>query len=351
MRKELYRRLTKELQRRLVGGRQAQIKNQALLTQALVFSDNCHLTNLALQLPIAADRANLIQRLRRFLDNCRVNQGRYYQPLVRQMLASWPDREINLVMDRTDIRQEKSILLLAVAFKHRAIPLSWRVLPFGGTGEKLQVTLLKEFQPYLPEGKRVMFYGDSEFRAVRLQDYCRHQGWGWQVGVKSDTLFHQGDDHWQPLRNLSIKPGQRRYLHNLTLTQTQAFGPVSLMLDWTHQGDSPRYVSCHRPSNSYCWRQGRKRFWIEPTFRDWKSYGFDLECSQITADHRLNGLLLGMATATLWLLHLGHWLTLTRRHTWLMADHQRDYSLFRLGRDYARRSQIQDWDLPICFRR
>lgn len=119
------------------------------------------------------------------------------------MLASWPDQEINLIMDRIDIRQEKSILLLAVAFKHRAIPLNWRGLPFGGTGEKLQVTLLKEVQPYLPEGKRVMFYGDSEFRAVQLQNYCRQQGWGWQVGLKSDTLFHQGDERWQPLHNLS----------------------------------------------------------------------------------------------------------------------------------------------------
>jgi hypothetical protein len=267
------------------------------------------------------------------------------------MLTSWPDQEVNLVMDRTDIGQERSILLLTVAFKHRAIPLSWRVLPFGGTGEKLQVALLREVQPYLPEGKRVMFYGDSEFRAVQVQRFCRQQGWGWQVGVKSDTLFHQGDEQWQPLRTLAVKRGQRRYFHNLTLTQSHAFGPVSLIVDWTYEGDTPRYVVCHRSSNSYCWRQGRKRFWIEPTFRDWKSYGFDLECSQITDDHRLNNLLLGMATATLWLLHLGHWLTITNRHTWLMAQHQRDYSLFRLGRDYARRSEIQAWDLPICFRR
>lgn len=349
MRKELYRRLTNELQRRLPQASQAQVRNQALLTQALVFSDNCHLANLALQLPIEGQRENLIQRLRRFLDNCQVKHRVHYQPLMRQMLTQWPDQEVNLVMDRTDIGQEKSILLLAVAFKYRAIPLSWRVLPFGGTGERLQVALLKEVQPCLPQGKRVMFYGDTEFRAVNLQSYCRQQGWGWQVGVKSDTLFHQGDEKWQPLHTLSLKRGQRRYLHHLTLTQSNPFGPVSLMVDWTYEGDTPRYVICHRPSNGYTWRQGRKRFWIEPTFRDWKSYGFDLECSQITADHRLDHLLLGMATATLWLLHLGHWLVTTNRQNWLMAKHQRDYSLFRLGRDYARRSQLRDWYLPICF--
>jgi hypothetical protein len=349
MRKELYRKLTKELQRRLPGASKAQIRNQALLAQALVFSDNCHLPNLALQLPIEGQRENLIQRLRRFLDNCRVKQRVYYAPLVGQMLARWPDRELNLVMDRTDIGQEKSILLLAIAFRYRAIPLSWQVLPFGGTGEALQVSLLKAVQPYLPADKRVMFYGDSEFRAVGLQRYCRQQGWGWQVGVKSDTLFHQGDENWQALSTLEVKPGQRRYLHDLTLTQSEPFGPVSVMVDWTYQGDVPRYIVCHRPTNGSTWRQGRKRFWIEPTFRDWKSYGFDLECSQITDDHRLNGLLLGMATATLWLLHLGDWLISTQRHTCLMAQHRRDYSLFRLGRDYARRSELCAWQLPVCF--
>jgi hypothetical protein len=351
MRKQLYRKLTTELQRRLPAASKPQVQNLALLTQALVFSEDCHLPNLALQLPIPGQRDSLIQRLVRFLDNCHVNRQIHYLPLVRHMFASWPDREVNLVMDRTDIGQEKSILLLAVAFKHRVVPLTWRVLPFGGTGEDIQIALLQEVQPHLPPTARVMFLGDAEFRAVKLQRHCQQQGWGWQVGVKSDTLFHRGDGNWQPLRSVTVERGQRRYVHHITLTRKNAFPAVHLIADWTHNWESPRYVVCHQPTGGHSWRRGRKRFWIEPTFRDWKSYGFDLETSQITEDRRLDRLLLGMATATLWLLHLGHWITLTGRVSRLMADHRQDYSLFRLGRDYARRSEIQQWILPICFSR
>lgn len=68
-------------------------------------------------------------------------------------------------MERT-IESEKSILLLAVAFKHRALPLIWRVLPFGGIGETRQLALLKEVCPYLPSGKRAMFFGDSSAPSV-----------------------------------------------------------------------------------------------------------------------------------------------------------------------------------------
>ena len=241
--------------------------------------------------------------------------------------------------------------MLAVAFGHRAIPLTWRVLPFGGTSAALQVALLKEVQPYLPAGKLVLFLGDSEFRAIGLQNYCRQQQWGWQVGVKSDTLFHLGDGDWRSLSTVIVTKGERRYLHNLVLTQSKSFPEVHLMADWTRNWESPRYVVCHQPTNGRSWRRGRKRFWIEPTFRDWKSYGFDLEASHITDDQRLDRLLLGMAVATLWLLHLGHWLVTTDQTVCLTADHRRDYSLFRLGRDYAQRSQLRHWSLPILFRR
>lgn len=351
MRQQVYRTLTAKLQRRLRASSQAQVRNLALLSQGLVFSRDCHLSNVALELPIEGQREHLMQRLRRLLKNSHIQWRVHYRPLVKELLSYWPDQEVNLVMDRTDIRQEKSILMLALAFKHRALPLTWRVLPFGSTSERLQMTLLEEVESYLPAvgENRICFYGDSEFRAVALQRYCRQRQWGWQVGVKSDTLFHQGDGQWQALKSIPIQPGQRRHFHHITLTHAHRFGPVHLTVDWKHNHQQPRYVVCDKPTNRQTWRRGRKRFWIEPFFRDYKSAGFDLERSRITDDERLMRLLLGMAVTTLWLLHLGHWVVQSSRRKWLATDHRHDYSLFRLGRDYAQRSQTQDWQLPIFF--
>ena len=64
---------------------------------------------------------------------------------------------------------------------------------------------------------------------------------------------------------------------------------------------------------------------------------------------RLEALLLGMATATLWVVHVGQWVIKTGRRPLLGARHKRDYSIFRLGRDYVFRSQLLDWPLPIGF--
>jgi hypothetical protein len=61
-----------------VDASQPQRTNLAGLGQALAFSANCHLATLALGLPFAGQRENLIQRLRRFLKNTDVN------PLARR---------------------------------------------------------------------------------------------------------------------------------------------------------------------------------------------------------------------------------------------------------------------------
>lgn len=149
----------------------------------------------------------------------------------------------------------------------------------------------------------------------------------------------------------TIEPFPLYNLQNITLTQSEAWPDVHLMADWTHNWETPRYVICHRRATRHSWRLGRKRFWIEPTFRDWKSYGFDLDSSHIDDDQRLERLLLAMSVATLWMLCLGDWVRATGREKRLTANHRRDYSLFRLGRDYARRSEIRDWHLPICLDR
>jgi hypothetical protein len=349
--RQLYSRLTTRLREQLPTASIAQVRNQALVTQALAYGPNCHLATLATLLPVPGQRENLVQRIRRWLANPAVTQDSCYIPLVRQLFAQWSGAEVGLVLDRTDIEDQWSILMLAVAFRHRALPLAWCVLSFGGTSAETQVALLKRVQPYLPNPRmvRITLYGDCEFRAVAVQRYCQAHHWHWQLGLKSDILFRQGSADWQPLRAIAVTPGQRRYAQDVMLTQQHAFGPVNLIADWTSSEETPRYVVTDQHADRHAWRRGRKRFWIEPFFRDWKSYGFDLESSKLVHPRRLETLLLSMATATLWMVHIGQWLTKTGRRPLLEARHKRDYSIFRLGRDYAFRSHFMDWPLPIGF--
>jgi hypothetical protein len=330
---------------------QPQQTNLALWCQALAVSPNCHLATLALGLPLPGQRENLIQRLRRDLKKEALQSDRCYQALVRHLFGHWSGQEVSLVMDRTDLEHRWSILTLGVAYQQRVIPLAWQLLPFGGTGMAEQIKLLKRVKPAVPsvERVRVHFYGDCEFRAVPLQRLCRQYGWHWQVGLKSDLYFRPQTGRWQQLAALGLQTGQRRYLNKVYLTQEHDFGPVNLIADWSPNQESPRYWALDLPADSQAWRRGRKRFWIEPTFRDWKSYGFDLEHSQIDQPDRLAVVVLGIAWTTVWMVHLGDWLTRHGQAKLLASAHRNDYSLFRLGRDYLQRALTMGWHIPVGF--
>jgi hypothetical protein len=235
--------------------------------------------------------------------------------------------------------------------RKRLLPLTWTLLPFGGTGEDVQARLLRRVQPHVPPvtQRRVNFYGDSEFRATHLQQACRDFGWHWQVGLKSDTLLYQDDGTWQPLRALPLPRGGRLYRQNVFLTREHQFGPLHLLADWSPAQAAPRYWALDQPADAQAWRRGRKRYWIEPGFRDWKSYGFDLEGSRLTDAPRLGVLLLGMAVTTVWLIHVGERLLHTGQAQELTARARTDYSVFRLGRDYLQRCRTLERRVPVGF--
>jgi hypothetical protein len=327
---------------------QPQQRNLAMLCTALALSRDCHLGTLALCLPLEDRRDSLIEHLRRSLRHAPCWQAAY-RPLVANLLANWPGAEVCLVMDRTDLGQRCSILCLGVAYAKRVLPLVWQLRPFGGTGASDQIALLERIAPLLPVGKPVIFLGDGEFRAVDVQGYCRDHGWHWQVGLKSDLLICT-EGQWLRLIDLPINPRSGPvYRQNVLLTADHAFGPVNILARWSHKDWCARFWATDLTADRHAWRRGRRRFWIEPTFRDWKSGGFNLEGSQLSDHRALEALVLAMAITNLGLVHLGLGVLSGSRRATIDIPHRRDYSLFRLGRDYLLRALLMGWQSQIGF--
>lgn len=327
-----------------------QLQNLGLLCGALAFGHSCHLASLALDLPVEGQRDNLIQRLRRWLKTEQLKVGACYAPFARQLVRDWQGQEICLVMDRTDIKDRLSILMLGMAYHKRVLPLAWQVLRFGGTGADEHLPLLKQVLAYLPAERSVSFFADSEFRTIPVQRWCHEQGWHCQVGLHRTLTFRSAEQDWCSLQALDLQRGERRYLQGVYLSEKQPFGPVNLIADWAPNQEWPRYWALDLPADAQAWRRGRKRYWIEPTFRDWKGYGFDVEATQLNTPARLERLLLAVVLTSLWMIHVGQGLVVSGRSQELAATDKTDYSLFRLGRDYLQRARTMDWRIPVGFR-
>ena len=151
--------------------------------------------------------------------------------------------ELVLVFDRTEVADRFNVLMLAVEFRGRAIPLTWDILSHeGACCFAEQKKLLDRIEPFLPTQACIALMGDSKFRSVRLFRYASLRDWDYALGHKCDTLIFREDLlRWQRLDELPAKPGKPIYLEGILLTQKYRFGPTNLITYWDDKDDCARY--------------------------------------------------------------------------------------------------------------
>lgn len=119
--------------RQHVSGPDSQLVNLALWVYGLFKARSCHLGRVADELPVEERKDSLIQRLKRWLMNPRFVPESLYRRLIAVWLTHWPEHaELVLILDRTEVADRFNVLMLAVGFRGRAIPLSWDVLSHQG---------------------------------------------------------------------------------------------------------------------------------------------------------------------------------------------------------------------------
>lgn len=92
--------------------------------------------------------------MRRWLLNRYLKPGVYYLPLVKHLLENWQGAEIALSMDRTDLSNLWSLLVVWRA-RGRIIPLAFELFSFGSTSADEQIALLEKIRPLLLDGRKL----------------------------------------------------------------------------------------------------------------------------------------------------------------------------------------------------
>ncbi len=88
------------------------------------------------------------------------------------------------------------ILMLALRWGERALPLAWRVEETeGAIGFGVQKGLLDTIAAWLPEGARVRLLGDRFYGTPALIGHCQSLGWDYRLGLKGNLrLWIDGAD-------------------------------------------------------------------------------------------------------------------------------------------------------------
>lgn len=286
-----------------------------------------------------AQESSVERQLRRIMNDKQFTQTTSYAPFIGTLLHQDNPRELTCIIDATTHTDHFVVLMVAVYYRGRAIPLVWDVwyanVPLAGARFWERVKhLLQMAATLLPSTTSVTWLADRAFGTPQFTDLVLAQGWHFVVRVQGQTRFHD-------------RTGRETRIDNLVQSRARfkAHGYVFKSANW-------------RAMNVVVWCSGkqrqllclvsdvaaeydlvaiyRQRFGIEALFRDYKSHGWQWEKSQVVDIDHAQRLLIGMALASLLCLLVGsqvgyEWLSKPASGKRLSPPREAKQSLFQYG--------------------
>src|SRR3954453_15106823 len=170
--------INSELKRRLPNQRKR--TKLALLVATLLDGRSANLMELAAGLPRESDRTGPLGNAQRYmryqwivrlLGNPLVISDEIMEPFAREVLERAADtgEPLGLILDQSKVSDRHQVLMLALRWGERALPLAWRVEETeGAIGFETQKALLEAVVPWLPAAARVRLLGDRFYGTADL---------------------------------------------------------------------------------------------------------------------------------------------------------------------------------------
>ena len=349
---QLYHKVLQRLCQWLPAERITRQRNMALLVAGLYLSMAIHMSQIASTWHLPGKELSLVNRLRRFLDNQRVNVESWYRPLASQLLATFANKQLRLVIDCTQVGFNPRLLMIGLAYRKRTLPLAWSVHE-GSKGHvttQAQIALFEQIRWLIPPGADVWVIGDTAFEHVPLLRWLRRRGWHFVIRQQGRIKVYSANHGWLKINAFPLAEGQTRVIGWVRLTQKYNAGWFWLILHWESGEDQPWYLLSDRAGCRDLIRLYQKRMWIEEMYGDMKGHGFDLEATHLEDADRISRLVLGVCITFVWFISLGSWVVKRGFRHFIDRKDRRDKSYFRLGWDWLKRCQRlnQPFILRFC---
>ncbi len=316
--------------------RKTLLNNLSELIAAVTLAKSVQLAAIGAAIPVATAETSREQWGRRQLQNQTVATLALFQPLATAILRSFADKRLCLLLDPTDLASDLTLVMVAIAYRGRAVPLAWLTVYIKPDTVKEAVQLLfTQLQAWLPLTAKVHLIADREFRGQEMLALIQAYGWTPVVRLKGDTRVTLPDETQCRVRDLAPVVGHTAFYPRVWLTM-QACGPYSLSLSTappTKPGKKPApwYIVSTEPASQHILTLDAKRMWVDEMFRDFKSHGYHLEQTHLEHPERIDRLVLAVVLAYLWSLGRGLWVE--RLHLRYRVDRDRhpQCSLFTVG--------------------
>jgi hypothetical protein len=331
-----------------------QVRNFVWLMIGIFQSRSVHLSKVAGKIPGRAKLLSNTRRLGRLLDNPAIQVKEWYEPIAREWLCRQARgrQEVYLLIDGTKIGFGHQLLMVALAYRKRAIPIAWDWVPHvkGHSTVRQQRELLAYVKTLLPLHCDVLLSGDCEFGAVELLQQLDAWGWNYVLRQKGSTHICFADPSpWQDFASVITKAGQSLWL-GLGYLAESAIYPTHLVAHWKKGEDEPWCLATNLPDLSMVLKAYSRRMWIEEMFGDLKRHGFDLESTMLHTPERLSRLTLAVGLLYVWLISMGASAIHDGLRHFVDRRDRRDLSIFQIGWRWIERCLVNalNFSIPLC---
>jgi len=234
-----------------------------------------------------ADTSSVVRRIQRFLKEQVID----YKALAQGIMSVLPlPATFDLVIDRTNWQFGScpvNFLVLSVTlWGKQAIPLLWKALPKkGASSGREQCDLVQVFLDVFGHERIQSLTADREFVSDKLLIFLHTHGIPFYIRLRQGRLVEWGGFSGSPLRGFfdHLRPQEKRLLHKAI-----ASVPVVIAGTRSSQGDlvlvatNQIYLKTRKILNVY-----RRRWAVEPQFRNIKTAGINFEDTHIKAPEKL----------------------------------------------------------------
>ncbi len=332
------------------GERITRLRNMVWLMVGIYKSKSVHLSQIALKIPGEAKTLSIVQRLRRFLKNPAIHVRYWYEPLAKTLVQAMAKTvgEVRLIADGTKVGFNHQLLMVAIAFRQRAIPITWTWVKKarGHSSARKQLALLAYVQGLTPADVPVLLVGDSEFGAVGVIRQVEIWDWQYVLRQRSSHRIKLPNRPWRAFGDLIPKAGQSHWLGAGLLTSKHAY-PTQLLAHWKRGEEEPWLLATNLPSRRRALQAYRRRMWIEEMFGDMKGHGFDLEGTHLRHFLRLSRLTLAVVLLYVWLISVGRKAIKDGQRPLVDRSDRRDLSVFQIGLRMVERALTNESSIPF----
>lgn len=348
---QLYHTWLQRIRQLRPGERITRVRTLAQLISGIFASQSVHLSKVATQVMSTARLPSVTRRLSRFLDNPAVRVRAWYAPIARDLVQAVAQTvgEIRLIADASQVGRSHQLLVIAVAYRRRAVPVAWTWVRAskGHSSAMKQLALLGYIQRLLPAGFPVLLVGDSEFGAIPVLQQVECWGWSYVLRQKANNQVQDSQDaDWQNFGQVVQHPGQRVWWHQVGLTCQYAH-LTNLLAYWQAGESEPWLLATNLPQPRLALRAYRRRMWVEELLGDLKNHGFHLASTQLHHVARLSRLTLAVVLLYVWLVSVGTRVIKNAQRLLVDRAERRDLSIFQIGWRWIQRRLINARAIPI----